>query len=112
MAYKVKIIDNVAIIKIRGMLSGDEETKEIHNRVKALISEGIHKFVLDLSRVKWMNSHGLGMLMACYKAVQDVNGQIGMAKTTDRVMKIMDVTKVNKLFDHFDSLKQAVRYLR
>ncbi|MBN2031144.1 STAS domain-containing protein [bacterium] len=112
MACKVKIIDQVAIIKIRGVLSGDEETREIHDQLKALVSEGIHRFVLDMSRVKWMNSHGLGMLMACYKAVQDVNGRIGMAKTPDRVMKIMNVSKINTLFDHFDSLKQAVRHLR
>ncbi len=112
MACKVKIIDQVAIIKIRGILSGDEETREIQDQLRALIAEGIHQFVLDMSRVKWMNSHGLGLLMACYKAVQDVNGQIGMAKTPDRVIKIMNVSKVNTLFEHFDSLKKAVRHLR
>jgi anti-anti-sigma factor len=112
MAYKVKIIDDVAIIKIKGMLDGEKGTKEVHNQVKASISEGIQKFVLDLSRVKWMNSHGLGMLMGCYKDVQDVKGQIVLAKIPDRIMLIMNVSKINTLFDQFDSLKLAVKHLQ
>ncbi|MCJ7812069.1 STAS domain-containing protein [bacterium] len=112
MAVKIKIIDNVAIIKVRGIFNGNEESTEIRDQVKKLISEHIHKFVLDLSRVKWMNSHGLGTLMACYSSVQNVNGKIGIAKTPDRIMKIMTISNVHRLFDHFDSLKQAIRYFQ
>lgn len=112
MASKVKIIYNVGIIKIRGTLRGDDETTVIHNMVKGLIEENITKIALDLSRVKWMNSHGIGMLMACYSSVHNVNGKIGLVKIPKRVLKIISITKVHTLFDHFDSIRKAVMAYR
>lgn len=103
---------NVGVIKIRGALIGGDETEEIHNTVKNLINENINKIILDLSRVKWMNSNGLGTLMACYSSVYNANGKIGLAKVSDKNFKIISITKVHTLFDHFSSIKEAVKAYR
>lgn len=109
MASKVNIMYNVGVIKIRGVLMGDEETDVIRDVVKGLIDKGIKNIVLDLSRVKWMNSNAIGMLMACYSSVQSAHGKIGLTKMSDKVLKIMSITQVHTLFDHFDSIKEAVK---
>ena len=108
MAVKVKIHHNIGVIKVKGTLIGDEETREVHQRVKDLIEENIQKIVMDLSKVKWMNSHGLGVLMACYSSVYHANGKIAMTAASEKVKKLMAITKVHTLFDHFDSINQAL----
>ena len=112
MTSKIKIIYNVGIIKIRGTLTGDDETEIVREIAGDLIKKGINKIVLDLSRVKWMDSCGLGMLMACFSSAQNANGKIGLAKVPDKIMEIMSITKVHTLFEHFDSVREAVKAYR
>jgi anti-sigma B factor antagonist len=112
MASKVSIIYHIGVIKIRGTLKDPDETKAVRNIEKGLIEENINKIVIDLSRVKWINSTGLGMLMACFSSVHNKNGRIGLVKISDKVLKIMSITRVHKLFDHFDSIKEAVKAYR
>jgi len=64
--------------------------------------------VLDLVHLKRINSHGIGELMASYSSVQSVKGQIGLARTSDQVMQILNISKVNRLFLAFDSVDTAV----
>jgi len=112
MAVQEKIIDDVGIVKIRGALIGDEETTEVRETVRCLIERGIRNIALDVSRVKWMNSNGLGTLMACYSAVDKVRGKIGLIKIPDKVHKIMSITRVHTLFDQFGSIREAVKAYR
>ena len=106
------VIYNVGVIKIRGTLKDPDETAAVRHIIAGLIKEHIKKFVIDLSRVKWINSTGLGMLMACYSSVQNIDGEIGLVKISDKVLKIMSITRVDTLFDHFDSIKDAVKAYR
>ena len=108
MAVKVKIFDDVAVLKLRGKLMGGDETEEVGEKVKNIITNGITKILLDVSRVQWINSSGVGMLMACYSSVYNVNGKIGLIKVPEKVKKVMMITQMNKLFDEFVSIRQAL----
>lgn len=111
MATKTKIIEDVGVIKVKGALMGGDETDEVHEAVKRMVAEDVKKIVLDFHRVRWMNSHGIGMLMGCYSSVQTVNGRMALTGISDKVRMIMEMTKVNKLFDEFETLHQAVKAL-
>ena len=111
MAVKVKIIEDVGVIKVRGNLAGDSETTEIHEQVKRFVAEDVKRVVIDLHRVKWMNSHGLGMLMGCYSTVQSVGGRLVLSRLTEKVRHLMEMTKVIKLFDIYDNVHEAVKSL-
>ena len=65
MALKEKIEENIAVLTVSGKLMGGDETREVHEKVKSLIADGLKKVVIDLSKVKWLNSSGLGMLISC-----------------------------------------------
>ncbi|MFH1941557.1 MAG: STAS domain-containing protein [bacterium] len=108
MAVREKRIGDVAIVKVRGILTGGDETKEVQENVKRLLSDGIRKIVLDMSKVGWMNSHGMGMLMACYSSVRHVGGRIAISGVTDKVENVLKITRIDTLFDQFSSVDQAV----
>ena len=111
-ALQAKIIDNVGIIKTRGSLIGDSDTDEVREKVKTMIDSGIRHIVIDLARVRWMNSRGVGMLMACYSTIYPAEGKIALTRIPEKVLSIMRITRVDALFDHFDSIRQAVKNYR
>jgi anti-sigma B factor antagonist len=108
-AVKTKIQNDIAIVTVKGMLMGDENTDIFRKEVKQLFTDGNKNIVLDFSKVSWINSHGVGALMACYASASTIKGQIVLSGINDKVRKIMTITKVHTLFDTFSSVKEAIR---
>ena len=108
MAVKEKIIGNVAVLTVSGKLMGGSETKKVHTQVKNLISDGIKKVVIDLSEVKWMNSMGIGILMACSTSLRRVEGDLRMAGATGKVNSLLTITHLITIFEIFETSDRAV----
>jgi len=108
MAVKEKIIGNVAVLMVSGKLMGGNETREVHEKVKSLINDGLKKVVIDLSKVKWLNSQGLGMLMACFTSLRNASGDLRIAGATDRVNSLLMITKLITIFETFETADRAV----
>ena len=111
MAIKCKVINGVGLIKVRGTLVGGEETTEVHDSVKRMVGDDVRSIVIDLYRVKWMNSHGIGMIMGCYSTVQNAKGTLVLSRLSGKVEEIMGMTKVNRLFDIYENVHQALKAL-
>lgn len=100
--------DDVAVISLRGKLMGGPETTAIHDKVKELVDNDIKKVVIDLGKVKWMNSSGLGVLMGSMTTVKNAKGELKLANVTDKVKSLFMITKLITIFDTHDSIDDAV----
>lgn len=109
MTVRDRVKGGVAVVRVRGDLMGGAETDEVRERVKELLSGGVKHLVLDLGGVGWMNSNGMGMLMACYSSTQRYQGRMVLTGTSPKVQQLMGITRIDRLFDHFDSVKSAER---
>ena len=107
MAIKEKIVGNVAVITITGNLMGGDETKEVHEKVKSLIADDIKKVVIDLSKVKWINSSGLGVLISCLTSLEKVDGALKIAGATEKVNSLFMMTKLITIFDTYETVYRA-----
>ena len=107
MSVKEKITGDIAVLIVSGKLMGGEETKEVHEKAKSLIADGIKKIVIDLSKVKWLNSSGLGMLISCLTSVQNSEGTLKIAGATDKVNSLFMITKLITVFDTYESVDRA-----
>lgn len=108
MAIKENIVSNIAVLHIRGNLMGGRETEELREKVYSLIADKINKVVIDLSKVKWLNSTGLGALMACHATLVNNKGSIKLANATDRVESLLMVTQLIKIFENYETVDRAV----
>lgn len=107
MSVKFTYYDDIVIVSAKGDLMGGKETDDYHQMVKDLIS-GENKIVADLSKVKWMNSKGLGMLMGCYTSCKNAGGNFKIAGGTEKVKSLLMITKLLTIFDAFDTIDDAV----
>lgn len=112
MAVGEKILGNVAILSVKGKLWGGSETREVHETVKRLLRQGVRNVVLDLSRVDWLNSLGLGMLIGCLTSLRNEDGDLKLVGVTDRVHSLLMITKLITVFETFETLDQAVTSFR
>ena len=108
MKVKEKMEGDVAVLQLSGKLLGGPETKEIHDHIKGLVADNIKKIVVDLSRVKWMNSSGLGILMASYTTLKNAEGDLVLANITDKVNSLLMITQLMTIFKSFDTVDRAV----
>lgn len=111
MKIKEKIEKHVAILTLSGKMMGGPETQAVHEHIKGLISDGIKKVVIDLSDVKWMNSSGMGVLMASMTTLKNAEGKLALARVTEKVQSLLIITQLIKVFSTFETVERAVANL-
>ncbi len=108
MKIKEKIEGDVAVLTISGNMMGGPETTELHEKVKSLIADQLKKVVIDLKGVKWMNSSGLGVLMACMTSLNNAGGKLRISSVTEKVKSLLMITQLMRIFETYENAERAV----
>lgn len=108
MTIKEKMQGEVAVMTLSGKLMGGPETMEVHDKVKELVGKKVSKIVIDLAKVKWMNSSGLGALMGSLTTTKNGGGELKLANVTEKVQSLFMITKLITIFETFESVDEAI----
>jgi len=108
MKIKEKIEGNVAILAVAGNMMGGPETAVLHEKVKSLMGDGIKKIVMDLSKVKWMNSSGLGVLMSCWGSLRKEGGNLKLANVSQKIDSLLMITQLVQFFETYETVERAL----
>jgi len=108
MKIKEKIENQVAVLSLSGKMMGGPETTALHDHIRGLMNDGIKKVVIDLHGVKWINSSGLGVLMAAMTTLKNSEGQMKLANVTEKVESLLMITQLMRIFETYDSIDRAV----
>ncbi|MCB0279061.1 MAG: STAS domain-containing protein [Calditrichaeota bacterium] len=95
-------------LQLSGNLMGGDETTAVHEKVRELIQEGFKHIIVNLADVKWVNSSGLGMMMAALASCKNADGDLRMANVTDKINSLLMITQLTKVFHNYDSVEKAV----
>ena len=108
MAIKEKMHGDVAVITIKGNLMGEPQTTQLRDKIYSLLQDGMKKIVLDLKGVRWINSSGLGTLIASLTSVKNKGGDLRLACITEKVESVLVVTRLVKVFKEYETVDRAV----
>jgi len=111
MKIKEKIENQVAILALSGKMMGGPETTALHDHIRGLMGDGMKKVVIDLGGVKWINSSGLGVLMAAMTTLKNADGQMKLANVTEKVESLLMITQLMRIFETYESVDRAVSSL-
>ena len=106
-----RTIDGVLVVDCIGRIVFGEESAQLRDTVKKLLAEN-KNIVLNLSGVTYIDSGGLGTLVALYTTARNNGGSIKLAALTQRVGDLLQVTKLVTIFDVYDNDQQAVDSFR
>ncbi|MFC1558654.1 STAS domain-containing protein, partial [candidate division KSB1 bacterium] len=87
---------------------GEIESREFLSHIKSKIKKGTIKFVVDLSRVRWISSTGLGVLVASLNAAKEKGGDLVLVGAADNVQNLLTITQLLHFFKSSDSIEEAV----
>ena len=101
-------VGNVTILDIDGNLRIGEGSSLLQTAIRRLLKEGQNRILLNLAHVTYIDSSGLGELVAGYVAVGKSGGQIKLLHLTRRVNELMTLTKLLTVFEVFENESSAL----
>lgn len=81
---------------------------KLKERILDLLEGGTTKLVLDLEQVTFMDSTGLGVLVGALRRLTERQGSLALVCPQGPVLRVMEVTGLNKVFDIHDSLDTVI----
>ena len=103
--------DGIAVVDCVGRIVFGEESSELRDRVKTLISTD-SRIVLNLGETTYIDSGGLGTLVALYTTARNSGASIKLANLTRRVGDLLQVTKLLTVFEVHNSEYEALEAFR
>jgi anti-sigma B factor antagonist len=88
---------------------GGEDTRDFNELLHKFIDEGKKNIVVDLADVKFMNSSGLGMLIGGLTTMKKSNGNLKLARVTDKIESLLIITKLITIFEFYENVEEAVK---
>jgi len=96
LSIKTRIASGVVIVDMSGRLCFLEVA--LRDRVNELLEAGHREFVLNLADVPYIDSFGLGQLIAIWTSIGKKSGQMTLLRPTDHVRKLFQITKLDSVF--------------
>ncbi len=109
MNYNVDERYNSVVITLKGNVMGGPDGSKLHDTLHELQEAGKTNVVVDLSKFKFMNSSGLGMLISAMTTMRNAGGDLRLAKVADRIQSLLVITKLITVFKHFESVEDAAK---
>lgn len=104
-------VGQVALVTVNGRLTASEPIEMLHDKVNSLVFQGRRLIVLDLARLGYIDSSGLGELVACLAFAARQGGSLALTGVTPRMRDLLVMTKLLTVFDCYDSEAEAVASL-
>lgn len=108
MKFVDSLQENLVVLNISGKIMGGEETTFFHGKIHEYIDQNKKNFVVDMAKVDWMNSVGLGMLISALTTVKNSKGRLVLANIT-KIESILTITRLISVFEHYDSREEALK---
>jgi anti-sigma B factor antagonist len=109
MKFSSRKVDNVSIIDIEGkILLGDGDV-EIKQAVDDMLSRGDRNILLNLARVPYIDSAGLGEIIRCFTAIRKNGGSFKLLSPNQRLIDLLAITKLVNVFDWYNDEPSAVK---
>jgi len=102
-------VEDVTMVDVSGRIILGDETSTLRKTIRDLVSNGKKKIVLNLAEVSYIDSSGVGELVASYTAVRNAGGELKLLNLTKKVHDLLQVTKLYTIFDIKDNEFMAVK---
>lgn len=98
----------VTIIALDGRITLGDTNRQLHNAIRRLVEEGKTQVVLDLGKVTYIDSTGLGELVSGFSTLKANNGALKLLNVPGKVMDLMVMTKLYTVFEIHEEEINAV----
>lgn len=102
-------VNGITVLDIEGRIVLGEESNSFRERVKGLLAAGKKKIVLNMANVSYIDSAGLGTLVATFHSARSQGATLKLVNLGAKFKEVLQVTKLMTVFDTYDNETAAVQ---
>lgn len=110
MNVKFEKIRDIVIVKLDGEINMTN-SNELRERFKTILREGQSKVLLDFEKVDFIDSSGIATLIEMFRNLGKVGGRMCLCQVNKKIINVLEITKVHKLFTIFENREEALKEL-
>jgi anti-sigma B factor antagonist len=104
-------VDGTSVVTLDGRIVLGEESQALRQKLKSLIAEGNKKIILNMDNIKYMDSAGLGILVAAHVSAKLQGASLILSNLGTHFQEILQITKLVTVFQVFNTEEAAVASL-
>src|SRR5437867_6237893 len=109
MKIQEKRVGDIVVLQIDGDITmGEGGVTRLADKVRSLLQQGRHRILLDLGRVRYVDSAGLGELVQCSAAVRTRGGAFKLLNVNRRLSDLLIITRLVTVLESFDRDSDAI----
>ena len=102
--------DDAYVVELSGEIDVYTSPK-VKDAISELIDQGHYNLIINLEKVRYIDSTGLGVLIGGLKRVREHGGSVSLVCTNPQIKKIFDITGLVKIFGIFETENDAKKAL-
>ena len=108
MKIKQALQGEIMVLSVSGKIMGGPDHEKFQSEIKELIASGQVDVLLNMSKVSWVNSTGLGILVSAFHTLKKNSGRLKICEVNDRIDNILNVAQLKLVFETFDKCDEAL----
>ncbi len=108
MELAVEKVGDVAVVEITVDELDASNTGELKHDI-APVLEANTKLVIDLSRLRFVDSSGLGAILSCLRQLSSKGGDLKLSGMQKQVRAVFELVRMHRIFDIYGTREEAVR---
>jgi anti-sigma B factor antagonist len=100
---------DVTVLRLAGRIVLEDDPSPLRTEIERLMKEGRCKLVLDLTGVTYIDSAGLGLMVAKFVSLRKNGGDLRLVHLTPRSMHLMAITNLSTIFEVHPNEAAAIR---
>jgi len=92
-------VGDVNVIEVSGRITLGEGSSALRDALSAMVAQHQKKILLNLAAVPYVDSSGIGELVAAFSSVTKSGGQLKLSNLTKRVKDLLHISRHDMLFD-------------
>ena len=110
MEVKSREKDKILIYDLKGeFVRSDDAAAAIQNRVKDRLESGQKNFIFNFEKVEFIDSFGVGELVACYISIARMGGQLKILNIPPKIRALFKITVLDRVFEIYEEEETAIR---
>ena len=104
--------DGVTILDLQGLITMGDSGTHLRRTIGSLVEQDQKRILVNMAKVAYIDSSGLGELVAGFSAIDDKGGEMKLTQISKRISELMTITNLVTVFDIFEDEESAIESFR
>ena len=108
MEISERTIGALTVLDLSGKLTISDGAQLLKDKSESLVFQGRNQIIVNLAAVPYIDSGGLGQLVACYTTLAKAGGRLTLLNVNTKNHDLLSITKLVSVFETFDTEREAI----